>query len=341
MDRLRVLVGDARALAGGIENVQTVVTSPPYWHLRDYGVAGQIGMEPTIEAFVEAMVVTFREVRRALRKDGVCWVNLGDSYSGSRKGSTGKSSTLTNLNRYELARVPNVESKSTMCGLPRKNLLGIPWRVALALQADGWMLRSTVVWSKPCPVPGSMLDRPTSAHEYVFMLTRSGRYYYDADAVRTPLRPNTLRLQKYGGKRTARTKDPRAASFGMAERMPSRRPRLDVDGNALGANLRDVWTFGGGRYRGDHFATFPIELPRRCILASSRPGDLVLDPFVGSGTVLEAAIGLGRRGVGIDLDPEAPRRIENRIAGMQLESPGAARPTSDYEVEPGAGEDEE
>lgn len=328
-DRLRVLVGDARAVAGTLEGVQAVVTSPPYWHLRDYGVDGQIGMERTPELFVQAMVDVFREVRRALRRDGVVWLNLGDTYSGSRRGSTGRTSQITTPDRQD--RVPAIESKSTLAGVRRKNLLGIPWRVALALQADGWLLRSDVIWSKPCPAPGAMVDRPTSSHEHVFLLARSSRYYYDADAVRTPLRPNTIRLQKYGGQRSARGSDPRMASFGMAERMPTRKPRLGPDGEPLGANLRDVWTFAGGRYTGDHYATFPPELPRRCILASTRPGDLVLDPFVGSGTVLEVALQLGRRGVGIDLDPEAPRRVRARVAGLQLEIADASRPTPDYE----------
>lgn len=327
-DRLRVLVGDARAVAGTLEGVQAVVTSPPYWQLRDYGVEGQIGMEPTPDAFVEAMVATFREVRRALRKDGLLWLNLGDTYSGSRRGSTGRTSKITTPARQD--RVPAIESKSTMCGLPRKSLLGIPWRVALALQADGWILRSDVIWSKPAPVPGAMVDRPTSSHEHIFLLSRSGRYYYDADAVRTPLRPNTLRLQAYGGQRTSSVTDPRAASFGLGRWAHGRAPKLDDAGEVLGANLRDVWTFGGGRYTGDHYATFPPELPRRCILASTRPGDLVLDPFVGSGTVLEQALALGRRGVGIDLDPEAPRRVEKRLAGVQLEIAPASRPRADW-----------
>lgn len=329
-DRLRVLVGDARALAGSIENVQTVVTSPPYWQLRDYGVAGQIGMEARPADFIEAMVVTFREVRRGLRKDGTLWLNLGDTYSGSRRGSTGKTSGISTPDRHD--RVPSIESKSTLCGLPRKNLIGIPWRVALALQDDGWILRSEVIWSKPAPMPGSMLDRPTSSHEHVFLFSKRAKYYYDADAVRQALKPNTLRLQAQAPERRATVPDPRAASHGLGRWGKKRGPKLSASGEVLGANLRDVWTFGGGRYTGDHYSTFPPELPRRCILASTRVDDLVFDPFVGSGTVLEEALRLGRKGVGIDLDPETLRRVEKRLSGMQLEIGRAARLKPDHDL---------
>jgi len=327
-DRFRVLVGDARELAGTVENVQTIVTSPPYWHLRDYRLDGQIGMEPTPDAFVEAMVLTFREARRALRKDGTMWLNLGDSYSGSRRGSTGKSSKLSTPERHDL--VPNIESKSTLCGLPRKSLIGIPWRVALALQADGWILRSEVIWSKPSPVPGSMQDRPTSSHEHVFLFSRRATYFYDANAVRQPLRPNTLRLQAQGPARSATVPDPRAASYGLGRWGKKRAAKLDENGEPMGANLRDVWSFGGGRYKGDHYSTFPVELLRRCILASSRPNDVVLDPFVGTGTVLEAACVLGRRGVGIDLDPRTPARVAKRLRGLQVEISETSTPKADF-----------
>lgn len=328
-ERLCVLVGDARRIAGTLDGVQAVVTSPPYWQLRDYGVAGQLGLERTPAQYVEALVETFREVRRALRKDGVLWLNLGDSYSGSRRGSTGVTSALTNPLRYEQARIPASTSKSTTSGLRRKNLVGIPWRVALALQADGWLLRSDVIWAKPCPVPGAMLDRPTSAHEHVFLLSKSSRYFYDADAVRTPLRPNTIRIQAQGPSRRSRRPDERMASHGLGERAAKRAPKLGADGEVLGANLRDVWSFAGGRYDGDHYATFPVELPRRCILASTRVDDLVLDPFVGSGTVLEAALALGRRAVGVDIDPKAPQRVAERLRDLQLEIVGSARPRDD------------
>ena len=296
---LDLRVGDVREglaqLAEG--SVQCCVTSPPYWGLRDYGVAGQIGLEDTPEAFVLTMVDVFRAVRRVLRDDGTCWVNLGDTYNANTgAGFNG------NAKRPKEAR----ETKLKNTGLPAKNLLGIPWRVAFALQADGWFLRSDIIWHKPNPMPESVTDRPTKAHEYVFLLTKSARYFYDADGVSevaTGRAPGNVAPHKYSD--TGDEKHQTASGLGDIKEGYERR------------NTRTVWTIASQPFPGAHFATFPEELPARCIKAGSRPGDLVLDPFTGAGTTALVAIGLGRRFVGCELNPKyaamARARVQNRV----------------------------
>jgi len=297
MSGLMIHVGDVREglaqLAEG--SVQCCVTSPPYWGLRDYGVAGQIGLEDSPEAFVETMVDVFRAVRRVLREDGTCWVNLGDSYNANTgAGFNG------NAKRPQEAR----ETKLKNSGLRAKNLIGIPWRVAFALQADGWFLRSDIIWHKPNPMPESVTDRPGKAHEYVFLLTKSARYFYDADAIRV---------------RNGREADPEVyeqaetwSSGGITKHAGSDKsaPRLT---HPQGANARSVWTIPSQPFPGAHFATFPEELPTRCIKAGSRPGDLVLDPFTGAGTTALVAIGLGRRFVGCELNPKYAAMARARV----------------------------
>lgn len=319
MSQVRVLVGDVRERLADLEpgSVQTIVTSPPYWQLRDYGDPRQTGLEPSPRAFVEELVAIFRLARRVLAKDGTVWVNLGDTYGGSRKGSTGKTSKLTNPKRYELAKVPHLaKDGKRRTGLKRKDLAGIPWRFALAMQDDGWYLRSDIIWHKPCPTPESARDRPSREHEYVFLLSKSRTYYYDPDPLRTPLKPKTLTT--FGTKRRAHDGDGRSAAEGFAERMPDRKPALDADGNILGANARTIWTISPTQYGGAHYSTFPIELPTRCILSGSRPGDTVLDLFAGSGTTLEAAIRQRRHAIGIELVPSTASQIDDRLRGLQL-----------------------
>lgn len=286
----RVLIGDARAKLAEFEpeTVQMVCTSPPYFGLRDYGVDGQMGLEETPAAYVEGLVAVFELVRRALRKDGTIWVNLGDTHARARHGNTGTTSGLKNVHRYEQIGIAGALKHRKDVGLRRKNLLGMPWRFALAMQDAGWVLRSDIIWHKPNPVPESVLDRPTRAHEYVFLFSKSRRYFYDVDAVRTP--------QKAPGE------------------------------HARGANARSVWTIASTPYAGEHHAAFPRELPRRCILAGSRPGDLVLDPFAGTGTVLEQALVLGRCALGIELSPAYGQLIDDRLRGIQLSMPISARP---------------
>jgi DNA modification methylase len=300
---VRIIQGDARlvlpTLASG--SVQCVVTSPPYYGLRDYGVAGQIGMEMTPAEYIGAMVEVFSEVRRVLANDGTCWLNLGDSYANDGKwgGETGgKQAYLDDANRKRVGR------EKRITGLKPKDLLMIPARVALALQADGWWLRSEIVWAKPNPMPESVTDRPTSSHEKIFLLTKSARYFWDADAIwETADRPE---------------------GSGNVER----KYRIDAGGNpghnghqgfsvpwqGTTRNIRNVWTIATAPYAEAHFATFPPELAERCIKAGSRPGDTVLDPFAGAFTAPMVADRLGRDAIGIELSEAYCALARSRIA---------------------------
>lgn len=261
-------VGDCRALlpemaAAGVR-AQTCVTSPPYFGLRDYGVAQQIGLEPSPDDYVESLVDVFRLVRQALADDGTLWLNLGDSYANDGKwgGSSGGKHVAALHGKTGIGR----GRKST--GAKPKDLLGIPWRVAFALQADGWWLRSDVVWHKPNPMPESVRDRPTKAHEYLFLLAKSERYFYDAEASKE---------QAVGG--------------------------CPWEGSET-RNRRTVWTIPTAPFAGAHFATFPRSLVEPCVLSTSKSGDVVLDPFMGSGTVAQVATDLGRAFIGCELNPK-------------------------------------
>jgi len=274
--------------ADGVK-VQMVVTSPPYWGLRDYGVEGQIGLEETPEEYVATMAKVFRLVREVLADDGTLWLNLGDSYA--HNGPCGGSSP----DGPRQARETDREKQKQMgyrvpVGLKPKDLCGIPWRVALALQADGWYLRSDIIWHKPNPMPESVTDRPTKAHEYLFLLTKRPKYYYDDAAILEGSR------NREGGNLEASefaTLDPvKGQTRANLHKIPARPTR----------NRRTVWTIPSQHYAEAHFATFPEKLVEPCILAGSRPGDIVLDPFMGSGTVAQVAQRLGRRWIGIDLN---------------------------------------
>lgn len=299
-DRLTIINADVldglRGLAD--ESVQCCVTSPPYWGLRDYGAAGQIGLEPTPQEFVARMVEVFREVRRVLRKDGVCWVNLGDSYAGAAGGAQGKNGACADRSAsVEGVRV--VLLTKITGGLKPKDLCGIPWRVALALQSDGWWLRQDIIWHKPNPMPESVTDRCTKAHEYVFMLTKSARYWWDAKAMKE--------VGDYpAGTRAAKGSESRRAVNGVNARPAEYKV---YDGTR---NRRSVWTIPTQPTPDAHFATFPEELPRLCILASCPLGGTVLDPFAGSGTTGKVALELGRRAVLIELNPDYVKIIEKR-----------------------------
>jgi DNA modification methylase len=270
------------------QSIQCCITSPPYWGLRDYGVVGQIGLEPTPEEYVEKMVEVFREVRRVLRDDGTLWLNLGDSYNGS--GGAGGDYAPGGLK----AGQPKYPGRR-ISALKPKDLVGIPWRVAFALQEDGWYLRSDIIWHKPNPMPESVRDRPTKAHEYMFLLTKSGKYYYDADAVREPCATSDHERGDGNG--------------------PYRADHFNH--NPLGRNRRDVWTIPTRPYKGAHFATFPPALVEPCLLAGSKAGDAVLDPFGGSGTVGAVATEHGRDAVLIELNPDYIPLIEKRVAEVQ------------------------
>ena len=323
MSEALILVGDVRRALAHLdaESVQCCVTSPPYWGLRDYGHDGQIGLEKTPEAYVSELVAVFREVRRVLRADGTLWLNLGDSYSGS--GPSGASYQSTTTRRREAGdgvdgvfRVSRTLGTRGLTyaqkkpipapGLKHKDLVGIPWRVAFALQADGWYLRSDIIWAKPNPMPESVTDRPTKAHEYVFLLTKSARYYYDHVAVKEPA------LNTPGGRLTGSRRKK------MAEGSAQSGTSVDTPGTVESRNARSVWTITPRPYKGAHFATMPVELAERCIMAGSREGDLVLDPFGGAGTTGLAAHGLGRSSVLVELNPEYATLAKERVPGADL-----------------------
>ena len=304
--RHHLVAGDCRAVLPTLdaESVNCIVTSPPYWGLRDYGHGDQIGLEKTPEAYVSELVAVFREVRRVLRADGTLWLNLGDSYAAGcmtgRQGSN--SSTGRNVGQAEGTRLP---ARRAPDGLKPKDLVGIPWRVAFALQADGWYLRSDIIWHKPNPMPESVTDRPTKAHEYVFLLTKSARYWYDLEAVREPVSPfneGAVSVAPHGEH--------------VAE-MGHRKQEIRRYAEIKGANARTVWTIATQPYPEAHFATFPPALARRCILAGCPVGGTVLDPFSGSGTTGAVCVEEGRDFVGIELNPAYVGLAEKRLRGAQ------------------------
>jgi DNA modification methylase len=285
MATARVLVGDVRARLAELPDgsVQTCVTSPPYWGLRDYGQGDQIGLEPTPEEYVAQIVDVFREVRRVLADDGTLWLNLGDSYGAG------------------------------------KQLMGMPWRVAFALQADSWLLRQDIIWHKPNPMPESVKDRCTRAHEYLFMFSARASYTYHQRPLMEPLSESTIRIHS----------SPRVRPRGKGSwKRETNQDRNDGDSGTLangpgmidaalargGRNKRSVWTIPAKRFRGAHFAVMPETLVDPCILAGSSPGDLVLDPFTGSGTVGVVALRHGRDFVGVELNPDYAAIAEARIA---------------------------
>lgn len=290
-----VICGDAIATLAGLppDYIQTVVTSPPYWGLRDYGVAGQLGLEPTVGAYVAKMVDVFRAVRRVLRPDGTVWLNLGDSYAGSWGNYGGPKDAdrerRTDSNRWERPAYSDTTRRPPTSrlgdGLKEKDLCGVPWRVALALQDDGWWLRSDIIWAKPNPIPESVEDRPSRAHEYIFLLAKSQNYYYDHEAIKEPAVSVTT---KYGvGRRDG-------PNFGDV-------PHLYEPGGFR--NKRTIWTVPTVPGDDEHYAGFPPELIQPCILAGSRPGDLVGDPFAGRGTTGVVAKSYGRNVLLIDINP--------------------------------------
>lgn len=300
MEKLRELPG---------ESVHTCVTSPPYWGLRDYGQPGQIGLEKTPEEYVARMVEVFREVRRVLRDDGTLWLNLGDSYAGGAKRNTGRNdenpediarrSALYQTGRPKALSGGNKPGAIEVeHGLKPKDLVGIPWRVAFALQADGWYLRSDIIWNKPNAMPESVRDRPTKAHEYIFLLSKSPKYYYDADAIREPhTSPQNIKYNK-------KTRNNQSWSDSQKGVGNAQRDSFGGVGyNPKGRNKRTVWNVSTRPFKGAHFAVFPPDLIRPCILAGAPEGGVVLDPFFGSGTTGLVAQENGRDWIGVELNP--------------------------------------
>ena len=305
MTDTRIIVADVldglRTLPDG--SVHCVVTSPPYWGLRDYGCEGQIGLEATPELYVAKMVEVFREVRRVLRNDGTLWLNLGDSYTSGDRAF--RSTYRKNLARTMSFRAPTPER------LKPKDLIGIPWRVAFALQVDGWWLRQDIIWHKPNPMPESVTDRCTKAHEYIFLMSKSSKYHYDAESIKE----EATGPLPWGGRPDGKISDDRSQGKhgnGSIHRSMTLEEKLKWYGGMR--NKRDVWTVATQPYPDAHFATFPPKLVEPCILAGCPVNGVVLDPFLGSGTVASVAIKHGRRWIGIELNPEYAELARKRIS---------------------------
>jgi DNA modification methylase len=294
-----ILLGDSLEVLKTLEpnSVDAVVTSPPYWGLRDYGMPGQIGLEKTPGEYVAKMVEVFREVRRVLSDNGTLWLNLGDSYAQGGSGGASPKSTLQGYTgpHVKLAQMQGRSiSRRAPEGLKPKDLVGIPWRVAFALQADGWYLRQDIIWHKPNPMPESVRDRCTKSHEYIFLLTKSKRYFFNSEAIQEP----SVDKKGCGNKRGYEVPGQRSGKNsnlgGSLHKIPVREKR----------NRRSVWTVTTKPFKGAHFATFPMDLIEPCVLAGSRLGGTVLDPFFGSGTVGVVAKKHGREFIGIEMNAE-------------------------------------
>jgi DNA modification methylase len=312
-DTHSLYVGDAREVLAEMpdRSADCIVTSPPYWGKRDYGMARQYGREPDPASYVATLCATFTEARRVLADDGTCWLNLGDSYSGSGGGPSG-------LHNYLGRHL----GQPRAADLPAKSLLGLPWRVAFALQDDGWILRNAIVWHKPNAMPESVRDRLNCRYELLFLLVKQAAYWFDLDPIRIPAtstrraptrppgRRDPARPGKYG---------PHARQVTDARRYsPGRNRRVHPNGR----NPGDVWAIPTRPYAGPHFAAFPLDLPTRCIAAGCKPGGTVLDPFTGSGTTGLAALQLGRAFTGIELSPAFAALAADRLAQGRPDDPG-------------------
>ncbi len=315
MTPYRIITGPCLAALASIESgsISCCVTSPPYWGLRDYGHPDQLGLEATPNLYVAGLVEVFREVRRVLADDGTLWLNLGDTYAQGGRGGVGDTSTLQgarhNQNESRVA-LAGAGGRLLPAGLKAKDMVGIPWRVAFALQADGWWLRSDIVWSKSNAMPESVTDRPTKAHEYVFLLSKSEVYFYDAAAIAeaSSSAASGNKLRKY-----------RADNGGVASDINRSHQGFAFPWEGTTRNARSVWDIQSRPFADAHFAVMPEELARRCIVAGSRRGGVVLDPFSGAGTTGVAATKNGRFYVGCELNPEYVAMSERRLA---IECPG-------------------
>jgi len=301
-DSMRQLIKD------GVK-VQTCVTSPPYWGLRDYGNDGQLGLEETPEKYTENMVEVFSLVKELLNDDGTLWLNLGDSYTsgGSRYCSGEELSKSNNLQKTSKSwlETDGQFRPDTPAGLKPKDLIGIPWRVAFALQQDGWYLRQDIIWHKPNPMPESVTDRCTKSHEYIFLLSKSPKYYYDNEAI--------------GEKTITQDNSNRDRDTTRLNNTPGRTKMNGLKTNNYETrNKRSIWTVNTKPYDGAHFAVFPEELIEPCILAGSKKDDIVLDPFFGSGTTGQVSQNLGRKWIGCELNEEYEGLQKKRTDQMAL-----------------------
>ena len=306
-----LLIGDCRKELKSLasKSVQCVVTSPPYYNLRDYGVAGQLGAERTVQEYVENLVAVFREVHRVLKNDGTVWLNLGDSYSGSCKGR----------NAFGMCAGGDPKSRARNGGLLHKtqgakpkDLLGVPWRVAFALQEDGWYLRQDIIWAKPNAMPEPVKDRCTRSHEYIFLLSKSRRYFFDSEAIKEDAVTNERRAHSVVRNRVL------GYEGKVNKRLGGKIGGALTHKDTSKRNKRDVWFIHTKPYTGAHCAVFPPELITPCILAGSRTGDVVLDPFFGSGTVAQVCEKLNRQWIGIELNTEYKDLYKDRLVHSKI-----------------------
>lgn len=342
----RILVGDCIEMMRTLpdQSVHTCITSPPYFGLRDYGVDGQIGLEASPREFIESLVAVFREVRRVLRDDGTLWVNLGDSYASGGRGGGGRYMAERGDGAWQ-GKGDATGWRSAPAGWKHKDLLGLPWRLAIALQDEGWYLRQDIIWHKPNPMPESIKDRCTKAHEYLFLLSKGPRYYFDQDAIREPAMASTLTrwnqdlAAQVGSDRVPGKKNGTMKAVGRSKRNSFARDtkysggehgqtgqhrsgRDDIDYDET-RNKRSVWTVATASFKGAHFATFPPDLIRPCVLAGSPRGGMVLDPFGGAGTTALVAMQEGRQSVICELNPEYAALARQRLDTAWIE--GAAQ----------------
>jgi len=310
----KILQGDVLARLKDIPDdyVQMVCTSPPYWALRDYGAEGQFGLEPTPEGYVEKLVEIGQEIKRVLRDDGTFWLNLGDTYWGGgwRGVELNKHSGDVQKGHPGSHCGDNISmGKGSHSLIKPKDMVGIPWRSAFGLQADGWYLRQDIIWNKPNPMPESVTDRCTKAHEYIFLLSKSKNYYFDSNAIKQPYKENTKPGSQFGGKKGN-------SELGMKSKLQkSEQGYFEMKD---GANMKSVWNIPVRPFKGAHFATFPEKIPELCIRAGSKEGDIVLDPFFGSGTTGWVAQRLGRNWLGIELNPDYIKIAEERFIQQEL-----------------------
>ena len=302
------------------DSIQCVVTSPPYWGLRDYGTDDQLGLEATPEEYVDNMVKVFREVKRVLKDDGTVWLNLGDSYcGGNRKSNPKQSMNGEKETGHKIGYTPSRDMNHDT--IKPKDLVGIPWRVAFALQSDGWYLRQDIIWHKPNPMPESVTDRCTKSHEYIFLLSKSAKYFYDNDAI---AEKSTWDVDGNGTiQRALRQKDtnkssPTKIKNGIRKIYTNGKHNQTFKKVNGTRNKRSVWTINTKPYKDSHFAVFPPKLPELCIKAGSSEGDVILDPFFGSGTTGWVAQRLGRKWIGIELNPEYIKIADKRFLQREL-----------------------
>ncbi len=321
----RILAGDALEQLTSLpdESVDCIVTSPPYWGLRDYGVSGQLGLEPTIQEHITVLTTVFREARRVLSRRGTLWLNYGDTYAGPNRGGQGKATGIASSRSHDASRDAQKQHPDRVEPLRGKSKVGMPWRIALALIDDGWMLRQEIIWHKPNPMPESCKDRPTTSHEPVFLFARSRRYFYDTDAAREPV-TGTSNARSRGDNPKARRKpsgwdDGAGDHQGKKGRYPKSKQNASFSAAVRGLvddrNWRSVWTIQPEAFKGAHFATMPRELAARCIIAGCPAGGTVLDPFAGAGTTLLVALDHQRNALGIELSPEYLSLAQARIRG--------------------------